>query len=150
MTSAILTRWPVVLEVAVLADDVGTDGRPRNDALVRWFALAWEEYLQRCPRLRDQLSRGGKRLSVGALRVSSVRAVQVAETLRIAIATTELWPTAFEIAYRVRVLSRDAGPVANGRCSVSFVSVADGSPAAVPDDVRSELIGLESTAFEYC
>jgi len=150
MTSAILTRWPVTREIGVAAGDVGEDGCARREALERWFGLVWEDYLRRCPKLGDLLGLGATRLSMGALRMSSRLAVQEGETLRAAIATTELWPTAFEIALRVRALTREAGPVANGRRSVSLVCVSDGSRAVIPCDTRTELIGLESNAIEYC
>jgi acyl-CoA thioesterase FadM len=146
----VLTRWPIALEIPVAAEDLRPAGCPSRDALTRWFGLAAEAYTQRCPSLRDRLSDRGTALSVGALRVRSLRAVHVAETLRIAIATTELRPTSIEVALRVRVLGRDAGPVANCRCSLRFVSEGDGTPVVVPDVVRSELIRLEATASEYC
>jgi acyl-CoA thioesterase FadM len=150
VSAAILTRWPAVVDVRIAARDLGPDGRPSDDALGRWFAAAQTAFLQRCPTLRAQLSRRGRALSVGGLRVTTRRSVRIGQTVRIAIAATELRSTSFEMALRVRALGEDGGPVADGRCSIGWTERADGRPAPIPDEITSELIELAATATEYC
>lgn len=150
MSVAVLTRWPVSVEILVLADDVDEHHYPTDDALGRWFAIAWDAYLRRGHTLRDVLCDDRTRLSFGSLRLSSRRAVRPGDSVLIAIGATELRPSAFVVAFRVRILRSDAAPILDGRRSVGLRDTASGSSVPVADEIQTELIALADTASEYC
>jgi acyl-CoA thioesterase FadM len=150
LSAAVLTRWPVSKETLVLGRDVDQQGCPTDDALGRWFAMTWDAYLQRCPTLRDLVSNGRIELPMGSLQLSSRRSVRPGDSVLVAIGATELRPSAFDLAFRVRVLGSDAAPILDGHRSVSLLDTASGSSIPVPVEVRSELITLAGIASEYC
>jgi acyl-CoA thioesterase FadM len=150
MSTAVLTRWPVRVEFLVLADDVDEHDCPTDHALDRWFATAWSACLQRCQTLRDVLSDRGTRLALGSLRLSSRRSVRPGDRVWMAVGATELRPSAFDLAIRVRVLGSDAAPILEGHRSVGLVDTASGSSLPIPVQIQKELMALADTASEYC
>jgi acyl-CoA thioesterase FadM len=150
MNTAVLTRWPISVEILVLAGDVDEHGHPTDDALDRWFATAWDAYLHRCQTLRDMLGSCRTRLSLGPLRLSSRRSVRPDDSVLVVLGATELRPSAFVLAFRVRILGSDGAPILDGHRSVSLLDTASGSSIPVPTEVQSELIMLAGTASEYC
>jgi len=150
MSTAVLTRWPISVEILVLAEDVDEHDYPTDDALGRWFATAWEAYLQRCQMLRDVLSSCRTRVALGSVRLSSRRGVRPGERVLIALGATELRPSSFVLAFRVRILGSDAAPILDGHRSVSLLDTASSSSIPVPIEIQSELIMLADTASEYC
>lgn len=145
-----LTRWPVSVEILVLADDVNEHDYPTEDALGRWFATAWDAYLQLGQTLRDVLGNGRLRLSLGPLGLSSRRSVRPGDSVLVAIGATELRPSAFVVAFRVRILGSDAAPILDGRRSVGLLDTLSGSSIPVPEEIERELIALAGNASEYC
>ena len=150
MSTAVLTRWPISVEILVLADDVDEHDHPTDDALGRWFATAWDAYLHRCQTLRDMLGNCRTRLSLGPLRLSSRRSVRPGDSVLIILGATELRPSAFVLAFRARILGSDAAPILDGHRSVSLLDTASGSSIPVPVEIQNELITLAGTASEYC
>ena len=68
----------------------------------------------------------------------------------VAIGVTELRPSAFVVAFRVRILGSDAAPILDGQRSVGLVDTVSGSSILVPGEIQTELIALAGTASEYC
>lgn len=150
MSTVVLTRWPASVEILVLAEDVDEHDYPTEGALDRWFATAWDAYLQRCRTLREVLGNGRRRLSLGPLRLSSRRSVRPGDSVLVAIGATELRPSAFVVAFRVRILGSDAAPVLDGRRSVGILDTWSGSSIPIPEEIQSEVIALAGAASEYC
>ena len=150
MRGSILTRWPIVHEVRVGPDDLGPDGIPNQGTLGRWRAAAWDAYLYRCPIVRRATRDGRSRLVVTPLRLGLCRTMEPGVRALVATAMTELRTSSFEMAFRLRALGSDDGPVADGRYSVALLEVATGHPLALADQVRRELLAVEADASEYC
>jgi hypothetical protein len=66
-----------------------------------------------------------------------------------ALVATELRASSFEMAFRIRALGCDGGRLADGRYSVALPEVATGSPLALPDQIRRELLAVEADASDY-
>jgi acyl-CoA thioesterase FadM len=150
MRGSILTRWPVVHEVRVGPDDLGPDGSPNQVALGRWQAAVWDAYLDRCPTVRQATRDDRSRLVVKPLRLGPCRPMEPGVRALVATAMTELRTSSFEMAFRIRALGSDGGPVADGRYSVTLVEVATGNPLVLPDQIRRELLAVEADASDYC
>jgi acyl-CoA thioesterase FadM len=87
---------------------------------------------------------------VTPLRLGQCHPVEPGVSALVATAMTELRTSSFEMAFRIRVLGFDGGPVADGRYSVALVEVATGNPLVVPDQIRRELLAVEAEASDHC
>jgi acyl-CoA thioesterase FadM len=150
MRGSVLTRWPIVHEVRVGPGELGRDGSPNPGALGRWRAAVWDAYLDRCPNVRRATRAGRSRLIVSPLRLGLCRPVEPGITALVATAMTELRTSSFEMAFRIRALGSDGGPVADGRFSVALREVATGNPLTMPERMRRELLAVEADASDYC
>jgi acyl-CoA thioesterase FadM len=70
MTSAFVSRWPVLQEHRVTAADLDADGVIRDERVAQWVAAARSAYLRRCVALRRVREGSGDR--DGAVDVSCI------------------------------------------------------------------------------
>jgi acyl-CoA thioesterase FadM len=146
--TGIVSRWVVLHEHTVGADDVDADGDVRDDAVARWVDEACAAYLADCHVLADAARRDGLvvRSRVGALppgaHLARPQAVTVSASAR------EVRPTSFTIAVRVRTSGEDDVAV-NTSCVVALEDPEAGTARDLGTDVRDELIALEHAAAHF-
>lgn len=150
MSGEILTRWAVAWETAVSADAIGADGRLSAPVLRRLFADGRRAYFERCPSLREELHGDRIRLQEEALRVDPTEPLGSVRSVLVAVSVTELRPTSFDMALRVRSLGDDGSLVANGRCTLVFMDATAGTPVRMTEAVRRDIIAVEAGASSYC
>jgi acyl-CoA thioesterase FadM len=145
-----LARWAVVVEMEASSNDIDAAGRPRHETVERWFEGARRSYLDRCLALREEVRSGRADVRVDDLRIACTGPIESGQPVLVAVTVTELRPTSFDMALRVRGLGGPGTIVASGRCT--FVLAEPGSDAALtlPDGVRHEVLALESDASDYC
>jgi acyl-CoA thioesterase FadM len=147
--TGIVSRWVVLREHAVGADDVDADGNVLDEVLARWVDEACAAYLDRCRALDEMRERGGlvPRSHVTALppgaRLGRPSAVAVSAGAR------EVRPSSFTIAVRLRTAGGTTDAAVNVACVVSLEDPATGEAREIGDDIRDELIALEHAAEHY-
>jgi acyl-CoA thioesterase FadM len=67
-------------------------------------------------------------------------------TVVVSAGVTEVFPTAFTMAFRVRSYGQVGDNVVNATCRVALENPDTGTPCELGDDVRDELIALEHAA----
>jgi acyl-CoA thioesterase FadM len=147
--TGIVSRWVVLREHAVSADDVDADGDVRDDVVARWVEEASAAYLDRCGALRELQERDGLRLRsrVGALppgaRLGRPAAVAVSAGAR------EVRRGSFTIAVRLRSSGGSEDVAVNSACVVSLEDPVTGDARELGDEIRDELIALEHGAQHF-
>jgi acyl-CoA thioesterase FadM len=144
--SSIVSRWVVRREHRVEGDDVDADGGLRDGVIERWIDDARDAYLERCAVVQA--------LIAGSKLVLQARPGQRPprdffgrpSTVVVSAGVTEVYPSAFVMAFRVRSYGQVGDVVANLTSRVSLVDPATGEPFELGDDVRDELIALEHGA----
>ena len=109
--SGILSRWPVVLALAVAETELDGEGRLTEAAVERLFADARREYVAGCTSIDDTM------LELRGTSVS-VRDVPVGDGVTISVSVVEIYPETFTMNAMVR--PSDGGDVAaTATCSLS-------------------------------
>jgi acyl-CoA thioesterase FadM len=145
----LVSKWVVLLGHTVAGDDRDADGVLRDEVVVRWIGEACDAYLECCSVLRDTSERAGRsvRCDMGDLpRGAMFGAVH---TVNVSAGATEVWPTAFRIAFRIRAFGGDGDVAFNAAATVTVVDPATGKPGEIGDDVRDELIALAHAARHF-
>jgi len=100
--SGFVSKLVVLLRHGVGADDLDADGMVRDDVVARWVDDARDAYLACCPVLHATGQREGwvVRAELGEL----PRGAELGspETVNVSAGATEVWPTSFTIAFRLR------------------------------------------------
>jgi acyl-CoA thioesterase FadM len=147
--TGIVSRWVVLREHAVGADDVDADGNVLDEVLARWVDEACAVYLDRCRPLDEMRERDGLvlRSRVNALppgaRLGRPSAVSVSAGAR------EVRSSSFTIAVRLRAAGGATDVAVNVACVVSLENPATGEARELGDDIRDELIAIEHAAEHY-
>jgi acyl-CoA thioesterase FadM len=147
--TGIVSKWVVLREHAVGADDVDADNNVLDAVLARWVDDVCAAYLDRCRVLGEMRNRDGLvlRSRVGALppgaRLGRPSAVAVSAGAR------EVRRTSFTIAVRLRATRDSDAAVVNVACVVSLEDPATGEARELGDDIRDELIALEHAATHF-
>jgi len=146
--SSIVSRWVVRREHAVTDVDLelGDQGVLRDDAIERWIADARDAYLERCNVVQTMIEDSNLVLRTRAVEPLSGAQFGRPSTVVVSAGVTELFPTAFVMAFRVRSYGQVGDIVVNATCRVSLEDRATGEPCELGDDVRDELIALEHAA----
>ena len=145
--SRILTRWAVVKEHAVSMGDVGA-GRLREEVLLGWFADARSAYFELSPGLTAETRARRIRILGMRLRMGSSGSIEPGRAVWVAVSVTELRPSSFDMAFRVRELGGDGAILAQGGCSVE-IAESDGSTMKVPEAIRQEILAIEANSASY-
>lgn len=147
--TGIVSKWVVVREHAVAADDVAADGHVLEEVLASWVDEACAAYLDHCRVLREIRDGDGLVLlcRVGALppgaRFGRPSAVAVSAGAR------EVRRSSFTIAVRLRAAGGETDVAVNVACVVSLQDPVTGDARELGDDVRDELIALEHAAAHF-
>ncbi len=151
MSTGVLTTWGVVLEIG---SSVGGDGAIDEASLRRqaadWFEAGRRAYFDRCPRLLACLEAQDAVLTVSREWIEPLRSVPTGGPARIAVSVTEVRPSSFDVALRIRRRDDAAEAPVNGRCTVAIERRATGQLIPVPGDVRDELIAIQLGARALC
>jgi hypothetical protein len=136
--SGIVSRW-VVLQ----AHDV--EGGVRDDTVERWVTEARDAYLDQCHELRE-MQRSGLvlRTRYGALPTGAQLGHPTSVT--VSAGATEIFPTSFTMAFRLRAYGSADDAVFNLTCAVSLENPHTGEAPELGGAVRDELIALEHAA----
>ena len=144
MCADVLTAWGVVLEL-----DCGVDDE-RPQSVGRWFAQGRDAFFELCPRLAAFLRTENAALRVIAEQVGPITASCCAGSLMVGVSVTEVRPSSFDMAVRIRPTGEEASRPANGRCTMVIQRCATGERISIPRHVRDEFIAIQLAAREFC
>ena len=141
-----VSRWVEVREFTVTPADLRAGGGVRPEAIDRWLAEARAAYLEHCVVLRDLRGRSGLALRAHFDQPPAPERFGTPTSIIIGVGATEIHPTSFTMAFRVRVINADGDVALNLACAVSLTDPETGEARALGDDIRDELIALEHAA----
>jgi acyl-CoA thioesterase FadM len=141
-----VSRWVEVREFTVTPADLAAGGGVRPEAIDRWLAEARAAYLEHCVVLRDLRERSGLALRAHFDQPPAPERFGTPTSIIIGVGATEIHPTSFTMAFRVRVINADGDVALNLACAVSLTDPETGEARALGDDIRDELIALEHAA----
>jgi acyl-CoA thioesterase FadM len=147
--SSMSTRWSVVQEHDVGPADLDADGHVTLNAVGRWAASARAEYLAQCSILEATRDRSGLELQLQNEGRPQTAALAGAARVVVSATATEVFPTSFVIALRIRALGTGSDAPVNIACAVRIVDPATGVPSPIDDAIRDELIALEHAARHF-
>jgi acyl-CoA thioesterase FadM len=150
MTSAFVSRWPVLEEYPVQAGNLDPGGMVRDESVARWAAAARSAYLDRCAALRRRQEEPGRELQVQSASLPPGASLgRRPSAVAVSVGVREVWPSSFAIAVRLRPDGGDREVAVNGGVVMRLVDPATGEPRELGDEVRDELIALEHAAQHY-
>src|SRR3954452_3040737 len=140
-----VSRWVVLQQHDVASADLDDAGTVRDDALERWIVAARDEYLDQCHELRER-QRAGRllRFRLADLPTAALRGSPSRGT--VSAGATEIFPTSFTMAFRIRSYGSNDDAVVNVTCAVSLEDRRTGEAEELGDNIRDELIALEHAA----
>jgi acyl-CoA thioesterase FadM len=143
--SSFVSRWVVLQDHHVAPGDVDAAGALRDDAVTGWITAARNEYLDQCRELRER-QRAGLLIRVreGAVPAGAFGGHPTSVT--VSAGATEIFPTSFTMAFRVRSYGSADDAVINAMCEVSLEDPHTGAAQELGDAIRDELIALEHAA----
>ena len=144
--SGIHSKWPVLRDHTVEASDLDADGIVRDECVSRWVAAAVNEYVDQCPRVLELASGAGSKLTQTPVAVPPGAAMGQAASVLVSAGATEVHPTSFTVAVRIRPIGEDDHPPANATCVVRVDDVSTGEPRELGNAIRDELIALQHAA----
>jgi hypothetical protein len=145
---AIHTTWSVRQDHPVTADDLTPDGAISDDAIREWIARALAAYLEQCPVLEQHRARSGLQVTTTESRSAETRLAPAPEMMVTATAT-EIFPTSFVVAVRVRPIAGNDDQPLDVTCSVQLEDPTTGAAQPLGEDIRDELIALAHAARHY-
>ena len=149
MASQMLSRWAVLCEIPLRADDIDAEGRPEEAAIARWLDAARDRYVRRC----DALSAAVCSDSVGLLstrRNARVIGTISGEEILVAVSVTEVRPTSFDMAFRLRSCGKDGRVVLDTKMTCVLTAGASRDALPISPEIRAGLIAVEKEACAYC
>jgi acyl-CoA thioesterase FadM len=149
MTSAFMSRWPVLQEHPVTAEDLDADGVVRDESVARWVAAARSAYLDRCVALRRRREGSGLELRDRTAALPPGGSLGRPAAVVVTAGVREVWPSSFAIAVRLRPVGGDREVAVNATCIMRLADPTIGEPRELGDEVRDELIALEHSAEHY-
>jgi acyl-CoA thioesterase FadM len=148
MTSAFVSRWPVLQEHRVTAGDLDADGAVRDERVAQWVAGARSAYLRRCAALRVRQA-SGLELQDRVAPLPPGAALGRPAAVVVTAGVREVWPSSFALAVRLRPVDGDRDGAVDVTCIVRLVDPTTGEPRELGAEVRDELIALEHAAEHY-
>jgi hypothetical protein len=146
--SSFMTRWSVLHEHEVGAADRDADGALHDLAVARWVDAACSAYVDQCPSLPVRSAGGSPRLRKEVVELPAGAILGRPATVVVSASATEVLPTAFVVAVRIRPVGGDDGATGNARCVVR-IEDGSGTPLPIATAVRDELIALEHAARHF-
>ena len=140
------SRWVVVREHSVGPDDVDSDGVVRAEAVDRWLAETRTAYLEKCVVLGELRDRLGLELRARVDQAPAPERFGTPTAVIVGAGATEIRPTSFTMAFRLRPADGNGDAAINAKCEVSLEDSETGEAHELGDDIRDELIALEHAA----
>ena len=147
--ASMVSKWVVLRDHVVDADDVDADGHVLDEILARWVDEACAAYLDQCRVLGEMRDREGLvlRSRVGSwppgARLGRPTSVAVSAGAR------EVRRSSFTIAVRLRTSGGETDVTVNVASVVSLQDPVTRDARELGDDVRDELIALEQAAAHF-
>lgn len=138
MSSEILTRWPVVVSLAVTPADRDADGRLTAPAIERLFTEGRAAYFDECSTI------DGSTVEVRGSTVQPGRAAVSDDGVTVAVAVVEVFPDSFTMTARMRP---DGPSDGEGIAATAWCSVSPGG--TVSTALRDELIAIAHAAKHF-
>jgi hypothetical protein len=132
MSSGMVSRWPVLVPLPVVASDRDEDGRLTDAAVERLFGQARAAYFERCATV------DGSTLELRGSSAQRGRAAAGDDGVTVSVSVVEVFPDSFIMTARLRPRDGD-GIAATAWCSLS-------PGGEVPTAMRDEFIALAHTA----
>jgi acyl-CoA thioesterase FadM len=148
MTSAFVSRWPVLQEHPVTAGDLDAAGVVRDERVAQWVAAARSAYRRRCAALRMRQA-SGLELHDRVAPLPPGAALGRPAAVVVTTGVREVWPSSFALAVRLRPVDGDRDRAVDVGCIVRLVDPSTGEPRELGAEVRDELIALEHAAEHY-
>ena len=140
------SKWVVVRKFAVGTADLDPDGVVRADALERWLAETRAAYLEHCAAFRGLRESSGLELRARIHDAPAPERFGQPASVIVGAGATEIRPTSFTIAFRLRPTDGDGDAAINAACEVSLEDPATSEAIELGNDVRDELIALAHAA----
>jgi len=144
--SSFVSRWVVRREHPVGARDLDADGVLGDGALEQWIHDARDAYLERCAVVQRMIHESELLVRMRMSGLPRAATFGRPATVVVSAGVTEVYPTAFTMAFRVRSYGQVGDNVVNATCRVSLEDPTTGDPCELGNDVRDELIALEHSA----
>ncbi len=138
----IVSRWPVRQEQRVTTDDLGDDVVVSDEAVEHWVAAACLAYLDRCPELEEARASSGLELKCQSVDVPRGARLGRPTAVVVTAGATEIRPSSFTIAVRLRPVGGEGTDALNATCSVRLEDPTTGQAAAISNEIHDELIAL--------
>lgn len=143
------TTWSVRLDLPVGAGDLASDGSIGDDAVWGWVDRAVHAYLEQCRILQATRARDRLEVRVDAAPPERPARLAAAPHVLVTATATEVFPTSFVVAVRVRpVGGGDDHPLDVSR-SVELLDPETAQPRELGVEIRDELIALAHAARHY-
>jgi acyl-CoA thioesterase FadM len=149
MSSAFVSRWPVLQEHRVTAGDLDAGGVVRDERVAQWVAAARSAYLRHCAALHEVREASGLELQDRVAPLPPGAALGRPAAVVVSAGVREVWPSSFAIAVRLRPVDGDRDRAVDVTCIVRLVDPTTGEPRELAAEVRDELIALEHAAEHY-
>ena len=147
--SSILTRWPVLQEHPVTAEDLDANGRLRDEAVERWTSAARLAYIGRCAALREIHERPALELRFRTITLPSAEVLGHPTSVVVTAHVTEILPTSLAMTVRIRPIVGGSQRTLDAAWVVSVVERLSGEVLSIGDGIRADLIELERGAEHY-
>ena len=144
--SGIHSKWPVLQEHPVEAGDLDGEGVVRDDRVGEWIRAAVAAYIERCPLVQELAADAGVELTQRPVALPPGSAFGRPELVLVSAGATEVHPTSFTVAVRIRSVGGDREQPINAACVVRLEDIATGEPRELGNGVRDELIALQHAA----
>jgi acyl-CoA thioesterase FadM len=143
--SGFVSRWVVAQRHTVGADDLDAAGVVRDDAIARWISEARDAYLDMCREVRER-QRSGLVVRTVDRDLPTGAQVGAATSVTVSAGATEIYPTSFTMAFRLRAYGSADDVVVNLTSAVSLEDPNSGEAQELGATIRDELIALEHAA----
>src|SRR5579859_7483518 len=114
------SKWVVARKFAVDPDDLDSNAVVRAEAVERWMAETRSAYLEHCIALRELQDRTGSELRARTHDAPAPERFGRPTAVIVGAGATEIRPTSFTIAFRLRPADGDGDDAINAACEVSL------------------------------
>ena len=146
--SEISTKWSVVQAHTASAEDLDAHGAVLTEVIDRWIDDACRAYLAQCTVLDEMRARDALELECRHDAIAPGALAGGPTSVVVSATATEVWPDAFAISVRIRPRDGSSERPLNVASEVRLRD-ATGTPVALGNEVRDELIALEHAARHY-
>ena len=140
------SKWVVVRKFSVGPDDLDSGAVVRAEAIDRWMAETRSAYLERCVVFRELQDGSGLELRARVHHAPAPERFGQPTAVIVGAGATEIRPTSFTVAFRLRPTDGNGDDAINAACEVSLEDPATGDACELGDDIRDELIALAHAA----